>query len=117
MNNFIIGKVQPGGFPAGSQPYLKQKVFVPMDNTVPQREMTGVELISAERDKQLRIYGPKHDDGYLDCVLVRVAIDLLNQTPDMWNLYYNHISSRVDQLVIAGALIAAEIDRIKRMPR
>lgn len=95
------------------------------------REMTGVELITIERQRQIDVEGwtPQHDDKHRygnlavnAAVLAAYPTDLIIRHPDYsedelvdpWNLIARHESDRIRQLVIAGALIAAEIDRLQR---
>lgn len=89
----------------------------------------GVDLISGERLRQLTAEGwtPKHDDSHDDGSLAAAASCLAAEGTDAeftwpgydlsWikSLRDKHAASgRVRQLVIAGALIAAEIDRLQR---
>lgn len=93
--------------------------------------MTGVELIAAERRHQVdKGYDAAHDDGHANGEMAAVAGDLaLNCADcvddfDYWPdgavpawadpLYYNNRGDRVRMLAVAGALIAAEIDRLHR---
>lgn len=93
--------------------------------------MTGVELIAAERQRQIDVEGrlPDHDDEHGRGELAYAAavyalppevrhrhiwtstlLDLL--WPKQWRIKEEH--DRVRELVKAGALIAAEIDRLQR---
>jgi len=82
---------------------------------------SGVEEINAERIKQLAKWGPEHDDGHTDHELICEAADLLdaardcnrNFIRDQWGLVQKHKDTR-KRLIIAGALVAAEIDRMDR---
>jgi hypothetical protein len=93
--------------------------------------MTGAELIAEERDRHHSKCGwtDDHDDLHVCCELPEVAAILAaNDTTlevvdasdgrtivdDRWHLLSKHENSRIRQLVIAGALIAAEIDRLCR---
>lgn len=90
--------------------------------------MTGAEMIAAERQRQLDEerwtpeYDDEHDDGSLAVVAAGLAVYGTDATvddpsvdgPDPWRLEAKHGSDRIRQLTIAGALIAAEIDRIQR---
>lgn len=80
---------------------------------------TGVELIAEERAKQLSKWGNDHDDGHTNSELIRAAVNLLDfyyghmLVDDFWELVLKN-QDPISQLKIAGALIAAEIDRIQR---
>lgn len=81
--------------------------------------MTGVELIAKERQEQIE----KHkwnDTDYISGELVQAALFCMKPTvyvwPKGWSKYFKQkIEDKcaLDQLVIAGAFIAAEIDRIQ----
>ena len=86
------------------------------------RAPVGVSRIAAERDRQIAVEGwaPEHDDEHDTGELVRAARILLNvlvrpprckPTIDMWGLVEKHWKDPLRCLEIAGALIAAEIDR------
>ncbi len=90
--------------------------------------MTAIELISAERQRQQSALGwnREHDDQHKDhAIAINAAHCLLHGTdcsisdwrrderPD-WGLDEKHKSDRVKQLTIAGALVAAELDRVLR---
>lgn len=82
--------------------------------------------ILSERTRQLARYTDENDDRYHDGVLaVRAAELACAHTPvdmsrsrgwpgEQWRLLEKHPDTR-QRLVIAGALIAAEIDRIDRL--
>jgi hypothetical protein len=91
----------------------------------------GAELIAAERQRQIEVEGwsPEHDDGhYLDEIALAAAAYAL---PDSARSYTAGFSAPVEwpwdedewkpgpgrerELVKAGALIAAEIDRLQRI--
>lgn len=96
-------------------------------------KQTGVELIAAERKRQIEVEGwtPKHDAQHIDGQLAQAAsyyamtpetIDFIN---DKWgndnDLYFwpfdlkflkKTPNNRIKELAKAGALIAAEIDRL-----
>lgn len=90
--------------------------------------MTGEELISQERERQITQEGwtPKHDDEHVDGELLDAAYCYL-YSEDV-NCYESGIpfgwpweprswkpsEDIIINLVKAGALIAAEIDRLKR---
>jgi len=87
----------------------------------------GANLIAVERIRQLATYTPEHerehDDGELPIRAAELALastgarvdlcDLLFDA-DAWELCQKHRGDRIKQLTIAGALIAAEIDRLGR---
>jgi hypothetical protein len=84
---------------------------------------TGIELITEERADQIRKgWDAKHDDGHDIAELAMVAsVVAANDTgvqcgPEMedWGIIAKHQNNRIHQLAIAGALIAAEIDRLQR---
>ena len=99
--------------------------------------MTGIKLIEAERQRQVAVEGwtPDHDDEHLKHELVLAAIcyatpERLREYPPQggppaiwpWDPEYwlpsrtagGNASGRIHELVKAGALIAAEIDRLNR---
>ena len=86
--------------------------------------MTGVELIAAERQRQMDVIGwdKDHDDGHCDSVLWHAARCYLSLKPGStrmpagwpWERSDFKPKSRIKNLVRAGALIAAEIDRLQR---
>lgn len=96
--------------------------------------MNGVELIAAERRRQVEEEGwtTEHDQGHPNGELAVVAAELAvdgtgaevkgwNFEEDMWGLVAKHgwdgtVPDGVRKLVIAGALIAAEIDRVVEAP-
>lgn len=92
---------------------------------------TGVELIAAERQRQIEAEGwtPEHDDEYLHGELIRAAVcyalepgtPIREHTPPMWwpwtwseSWWKPTPGDRIRELTKAGALIAAEIDRLQR---
>ncbi len=96
---------------------------------------TGIQLISDERARQIEVEGwtPEHDDEHdLHEMAIAAAIYAVpgsDQGPPInclqrktiihfwpWNIkWYKPVpTDRVRELVKAGALIAAEIDRIQR---
>lgn len=97
--------------------------------------MSGVRLIAAERDRQVNEEGwsPEHDDEHDDCALTMAAHaywcaavgqvngicwpDVEANVPNTWpwdDASYKPSPDPVRNLVKAGALIAAEIDRLVR---
>lgn len=88
---------------------------------------SGVDLIAAERQRQVEREGwtPEHDDGHADGALARAAACYADgfeitgkfSVPLRWPFEasdWKPSDDRVRDLVKAGALIAAEIDRIER---
>src|SRR5688572_24536646 len=91
------------------------------------RPMTGVELIAAERQRQIEVEGwtPEHDDEHDVGEIARAAACYAMRPylhRDKVHLYWPWSSqwwkptpdSRIRELVKAGALIAAEIARLQR---
>lgn len=89
--------------------------------------MNGVELIAAERNRQIEAEGwtPEHDDEHTRGEMVDAAAcycfpGLKDQFwPSGWDASWfkpgpASASGTIRNLVKAGALIAAEIDRIQR---
>jgi hypothetical protein len=96
--------------------------------------MNGAELITQERQRQIDAegYTPEHDDEHTYGTLAVVAatlacdgtdavvVDQLGRgtADDPWGLLSKHGyqagGDEIHSLVIAGALIAAEIDRLQR---
>lgn len=90
--------------------------------------MTGIEMIAAERKRQVEIEGrtPEHDEQHFSGELASAAAVyalcdgvapayLTEQQVLMlwpWDSYFFKPSDRIRNLVKAGALIAAEIDRL-----
>ena len=108
-------------------------------------QTTGADLITAERSRQVRDLGytASHDDEHDAGVLAMQAAGLLLEPYhletytehseysvdlDPWSLAHKYspnscefksimeINQRIIQLTMAGALAAAEIDRLKRIP-
>jgi hypothetical protein len=71
---------------------------------------TGIEMITRERDNQITMRGfdTAHDDKKVGGELALLAASYAR--PD--NAFTKY--SRIKQLAIAGALCAAEIDRLRR---
>jgi hypothetical protein len=85
--------------------------------------MTGVELIAAERQRQVEAEGwtTEHDDGHYYGELAQAAacyarFDVSRAATWPWAVEWWKPTpgNRVRELVKAGALIAAEIDRLQR---
>ena len=90
----------------------------------------GVALIAAERQRQIESEGwtAEHDDDYCDGVLARAGAcyaeaaywpeEEARSTPEDWPFdpeWWKPSPNPIRNLVKAGALIAAEIDRLFRM--
>lgn len=88
--------------------------------------MTGIELIAQERKEQLEKHEFSierdiawHKNGQLvDAAMQYLGTDLIDCYPEDWDRRWyksenpDWNGNRIDELKIAGALIAAEIDRI-----
>jgi hypothetical protein len=106
----------------------REVVFVPL---APAGEATaGAQLIAAERERQVTEEGwtPEHDDTHQLGELVDAAVCYArcplgagwrgpNYSPEFWpwDPSWWKPASDLDNLVKAGALIAAEIDRLRRL--
>lgn len=87
---------------------------------------TGAELIAAERARQIEVEGwtPEHDDEHDDNELPKAAVAYVlasrNLVLGSWAFWPWHedwwkpSDDPIRNLVKAGALIAAEIDRLQR---
>jgi len=82
---------------------------------------TGIELITKERDEQINKHGfdVTKDSGYADNELIKAALFAINPNQFEWPFYWQEIyrdkimkKHILDRLAVAGALIAAEIDRL-----
>jgi hypothetical protein len=92
--------------------------------------MSGIELITAERKRQIEIeqWSNEHDDLHSDGELRTAAECYLlelrarsdkprNNPPPAWpwfKVWWKPTEDPIRQLVKSGALIAAEIDRLNR---
>jgi hypothetical protein len=83
---------------------------------------TGIELIAEERQEQIEKHGftIEADSHYKSDELKSAAryllSDMAQDYPRTWSQKYKHqfdIKSPIEKLIVAGALIAAEIDRIQ----
>ena len=99
------------------------------------KPIDGAALIAAERNRQRTKegYTLKHDDEHVDASLAVIAAALLvdgtrarvtdgllrvdSDGDDKWGLLVKHRDDRLRVLVIAGALVSAEIERVIRMRR
>jgi hypothetical protein len=84
---------------------------------------TGVEMIAREREEQLAVRGfdAAHDDKHVEGELAQAAAFYAHPKggvifPETWDPKWNKRDKhrRIRQLAIAGALCAAEIDRLRR---
>ena len=84
----------------------------------------GINLIEAERERQIYQEGwtEEHDDKHVNNELALAAAcyavpDVFSQGywPPTWDLSWYKSTTRIRDLVKAGALIAAEIERLKRI--
>lgn len=89
---------------------------------------TGIELIAAERQRQVTVEGwtPEHDDEHMASEMARAAAcyalpDGYDARYDLWpwdGYWWKPAPcNRIHELAKAGALIAAEIDRLTRLQR
>ena len=85
---------------------------------------TGIELIAEERQEQIEKHGwdLSHDASYSDEQLLKAALFCIDQKRFEWpwgwiGYFRNKVldKNRIEQLAVAGALIAAEIDRLQAM--
>ncbi len=100
-------------------------------------EVYGLQQIQAERAKQVEKWSHHHDDehdgGEIAFNAMMLIVEHLNQTAvekatesvevrvggddvwvDQWGLMKRHRDDRIKLLTVAGALVAAEIDRLRR---
>jgi hypothetical protein len=86
-----------------------------------EEDATGVRLIAIERERQKAKWSDEHDDEHTSGdIAVNAAILAVKGTDavvddelerDGWGLVEKHAGDYVRRLTIAGALLAAEIDR------
>ena len=92
--------------------------------------MDGIELIAEERSRQVREkgYDAEHDDEHVNREIATTAAQLLAHystdgrvgisrwgSCDNWHIIEKHGGNAIRLLSIAGALCAAEIDRLQRL--
>lgn len=84
---------------------------------------SGIEIIRNERKEQREKHGydSAHDDQHINSEMVKFAVFCITgydvHYPSNWDTSHKlkiFKKDRVDQLGIAGAMIAAEIDRLQR---
>ena len=92
---------------------------------------TGCELITEERKKQIDKHGftaehhVSHPEWYENDQLARAAVSILmpykiSLSPDNWDMeWFRNLKgrSRKERLIISGALIAAELDRLGELEK
>lgn len=93
--------------------------------------MNGVDLIAAERQRQIDVEGwtPAHDSSHQEHEMLVAAVCYLavpgspwkplssSPTPALWpwdTAWWKPSDDPIRNLVKAGALVAAEIDRLQR---
>ncbi len=90
--------------------------------------MSGVELIAAERKRQIEVEGwtADHDDQHFYFEMANASICYINHAANPcegegckrgwpWHWRWWKPGTAIRDLVKAGALIAAEIDRLERL--
>ena len=87
--------------------------------------MSGIDRITAERKRQIDVKGfdDSHDEGHFNRELASIAGEIVEHCAhanhnndleyDAWGILKKHKGDPVKLLTIAGALIAAEIDRLE----
>lgn len=81
---------------------------------------TGAQLIAEERaTHEAKGWTAEHDDMHTEGELATKAAEIIADCDDSWGLAKKcgFEGGRVRQLVVAGSLIAAEIDRIQRQEK
>ncbi len=83
--------------------------------------LSGVEEIAAERKEHYtkHAWSPDGDDQYVNDELIDAAMqyiggDVISCWPESWDRKWYKPGNRIEELRRAGALIASEIDRLKR---
>lgn len=81
--------------------------------------LAGVHRIEDERNRQVTQEGwtAEHDDVHVEGELARAAAAYLMESPGLWPWAFVDFkpTDRIRDLTKAGALIAAEIDRLQRL--
>lgn len=90
-----------------------------------EKKLTGVQMIAKERKEQIEKHGwdISHDEYYSDNELVKAALFCINSEVFEWPFQWDEKfrdkilkkPNRVERLRVAGALIAAEIDRLQNL--
>ena len=94
--------------------YVNDVVSGKTTSWMPSSDMlTGVQLIRAERERQVSVkgYNSEHDDTHSDGQLTLFAEKYMLGSKARLS---GSIDARISELSKAGALIAAEIDRLQR---
>lgn len=82
---------------------------------------TGIELIAQERQEQIEKHGwdVSHDASYGHNELVKASLFAINPEQFEWPFYWQEKfrgkiqrKTKIERLAVAGAFIAAEIDRL-----
>jgi hypothetical protein len=98
-------------------------------NEISKITMNGIERIAAERERQIRVEGfdDEHDDELVNGELADGAacycigqnfVFVLHGKPKLWQFeksWWKPSENRIRDLEKAGAMIAAEIDRLLRI--
>ena len=121
-------RVNPPGF-FEKQRELQESLAAEADNYRIVRKNSGVGMITDERLRQIKVEGwtPEHDDEHKDGELAEAASCYAYvsnyehpqnvRVPEDWpwdRKWWKPSADPIRNLVKAGALIAAEIDRLKR---
>ena len=117
----------------GDQIFNWNDEFIPYYGELPnfKNMKTGIELIKEERQKQIDKHGftaehhVNHPEWYESDQLSRAAASILmpnkiSLAPDNWDMvWFRNLKGREkkERLVIAGALIAAELDRLELLEK
>lgn len=133
--NFILAGEMAGMYPGIQTELLEKKrgakapvmfpTYCPFCGTRYRGTPSGVEMISAERRRQVETEGwtAEHDDAHGDGALAQAAACYLMPTVLMdpaacywpWSREWWKPGDRIRDLTKAGALIAAELDRLQRL--
>jgi hypothetical protein len=85
---------------------------------------TGIELIAEERKEQIEKHGftAEKDAQYVNCELEQGALHAIEpsmfRSPENWGSWFEEKmkgKDEVERLIVAGALIAAAIDRLMQI--
>ena len=83
--------------------------------------MNAIELIQREREEQVEKHGfdAAHDDAHQKGEIKQAALAILIEHHNYWPWQMSHFRKivakpRKEKLIIAGALIVAEIERLQR---
>lgn len=97
------------------------EIIAALRSSSPVQETSGIGLITTERQRQMTAEGwtPEHDDAHDKRELVYAAIRYASPMPTFhfwpWEeAWWKPSDDPIRNLVKAGALIAAEIDRLQR---